>query len=146
MKPKTTWTTKEKCAESRQWYLVDVKDQVLGRAATRIAELLIGKHKANRVPNMDCGDYVVVINAQRIRLTRNKANSKEYFRHSGFPGGAKFVKFKDMLEKNPDFVIRHAVKNMLPNNKLRASMLKRLFVYADDSYEQKAQKPEEFKL
>ena len=141
---KTSWKKKENI--DRQWFVIDVKNQVLGRVATKIAELLIGKNKVDRVPNFDCGDYVVVINANKVRLTRNKVNSKEYFRHSGYPGGAKFTKFKDLIDENPDYIIRHAVKNMLPNNKLRSSMLRRLFVYEDSEHKHVAQKPVEIKL
>jgi len=130
----------------RNWYVIDISEQILGRAATKIAEILSGKHKVNRVDYLDVGDYVIVINAKRVKLTRDKAEKKQYFRHSGYPGGSKFLKFAEALEKDPDFVIRHAVKNMLPNNKLRASMLKRLYVYADADHKHDAQKPTEIKL
>jgi large subunit ribosomal protein L13 len=130
----------------REWYIVDVADSILGRSATKIAELLSGKGKVKRNANIDAGDYVIVINASRVALSRNKKDSKEYFRHSGFPGGAKVRKFKELIITNPDYVIRHAVKNMLPNNKLRASMLKRLFVYADENHKYSAQKPKKINL
>jgi large subunit ribosomal protein L13 len=130
----------------RKWYVVDVAELILGRSATKIAELLSGKGKVKRNANVDAGDYVIVINASRVALSRGKKDSKEYFRHSGFPGGAKVMKFKDLVVTNPDYVIRHAVKNMLPNNKLRASMLKRLFVYADENHHHDAQKPEKINL
>jgi large subunit ribosomal protein L13 len=144
MKFKTTWTT-EKDIE-RKWYVVDVKNKILGRSASQIASLLIGKKKVEKVPNVDCGDYVVVINSDKVRLTRGKEKKKMYFRHSGYPGGAKEIRFDKQMLKNSTFVIEKAVKNMLPNNKLRSSMLNRLFVYKGEEHEHEAQKPEVFNL
>jgi len=144
MKFKTTWTT-EKDIE-RKWYVVDVKNKILGRSASQIASLLIGKKKVEKVPNVDCGDYVVVINSDKVRLTRGKEKKKMYFRHSGYPGGAKEIRFDKQMLKNSTFVIEKAVKNMLPNNKLRSSMLNRLFVYKGDEHPHEAQKPEVFNL
>ncbi len=118
----------------RQWHLVDVDDQVLGRIATDIAELLIGKHKPTYTPHIDGGDYVVVINAQQVALTRNKENKKVYRWHTGYPGGLKEMSFKKMLAKHPDRVIMRAVKNMLPKNKHRKKRLARLKVYASDEH------------
>ncbi len=144
MKNKTTWT-KEKEIE-RKWYLVDVKGKILGRSATQIASLLIGKKKVNQVPNLDCGDHVIVINSDKVKLTRGKETKKTYFRHSGYPGGAKEITFDKQMLKNSTFVIDKAVKNMLPNNKLRSTMMSRLHVYKDDKHPNESQKPEVFNL
>ena len=144
MKPKTTWL-KEKEIE-RNWYVVDVKGKILGRAATRIASLLIGKAKVNQVPNMDCGDYVIVLNSDKVKLTRDKEFKKTYYRHSGYPGGFKEIVFNKQMLKNSTFVVEKAVKNMLPNNKLRSSMMARLFVYKGEEHTHQGQKPEEINL
>jgi large subunit ribosomal protein L13 len=144
MKYKTDWTNKTEI--DRKWYVIDVKDQILGRAATAIASLLIGKGKTSQVPNLDCGDYVIVVNSDEVKLSRKKATSKMYFRHSGFPGGAKEIPFERQMAKDSTFVIKKAVNNMLPNNKLRDSMIKRLFVYKASEHDHAAQKPETFNL
>jgi large subunit ribosomal protein L13 len=144
MKNKTTWTTQKDI--TRKWYVVDVKGKVLGRVSTQIASLLIGKNKVEQVPNLDCGDYVVVLNSDKIKLTRGKEKKKTYFRHSGYPGGAKEITFDKQMLKNSKFVIEKAVTNMLPNNKLRSSMLTRLFVYEGTEHSHEAQKPEVFNL
>ncbi len=123
----------------RDWHLVDVKDQILGKVATDIAEKLIGKNKATYTPHIDGGDYVVVINAKEVKLTRNKENKKMYYRHSGFPGGFKEISFKEMIENNPGEVIRIAVLNMLPQNKLRDQRIARLKVYADSNHKHQSQ-------
>lgn len=128
-----TKPTKEKDIK-REWYLVDVKDKVLGRTATRIADMLIGKRKPYFVHHLDIGDYVVVVNASRIKVTGDKKNKKEYTRYSGYPGGLKIEKFKDLLERKPEEIIRRAVSGMLPKNKLRKRMLRRLFVYAEEEH------------
>ena len=144
MKEKTTWTKQKDI--TRKWYIVDVKGKVLGRVATQIATLLIGKGKVEQVPNLDCGDYVVVLNSNRVKLTRGKGKKKTYFRHSGYAGGAKEIVFDKQMLKNSKFVIEKAVTNMLPNNKLRGSMLTRLFVYEGTEHSHEAQKPEVFNL
>ena len=144
MKYKTTWTKEKEI--NRKWYVVDVKGKVLGRAATKIAALLIGKCKVEQVPNLDCGDYVVVLNSDKVELTRGKESQKTYFRHSGYPGGAKEITFDKQMLKNSKFVIEKAVTNMLPNNKLRSGMLARLFVYEGTEHSHEAQKPEVFNL
>ncbi|MBI2009809.1 MAG: 50S ribosomal protein L13, partial [Candidatus Chisholmbacteria bacterium] len=119
MMPFKTTVTKLKTI-NRSWHLVDLKDQILGRAAVNIATLLQGKNKPYFTPHLDCGDYVVAINAQDIKLTGNKALKKEYFSHSGYPKGAKVVPFRKRLEKNPQKIIATAVSGMLPKNKLRS--------------------------
>jgi large subunit ribosomal protein L13 len=113
----------------REWHLVDVKGKILGRTASGIAQLLMGKSKAYFVKNLDCGDYVVVLNAKDVKTTGRKEDLKTYYRHSGYPGGFKAEKLKDLRQRNPEEIIKHAVSGMIPQNKLRASMLKRLYVF-----------------
>ncbi len=144
MKQKTTWINENDI--ERKWHLVDADGMILGRLATVISALLIGKDKVKRAPNFDCGDYVIVINSDKVVLSGSKGQKKTYFRHSGYPGGAKTITFDDQMKKDSRFVIEHAVNNMLPNNKLRSSMKSRLFVYKGAEYDQKAQKPVEVKL
>jgi large subunit ribosomal protein L13 len=114
----------------RAWYLADADGVVLGRLAAEIAKILRGKHKASFTPHVDCGDGVIVVNAERVRLTGRKAEQKTYFRHSGYMGGAKLIPFKRMQERHPEFVIRRAVQGMLPKTTLGRQMLKKLRVYA----------------
>ena len=126
----------------RNWYLVDAKDKTLGRLASGIAQILRGKNKVNFTPHIDMSDFVVVINADKVILTGNKENSKEYWRHTGYPGGQKTVSYKKMLETYPDRVINNAVKGMLPHNKLGRKLLKHLKVYKGDVHPHEAQNPE----
>ena len=126
----------------RNWYLVDAKDKTLGRLASGIAQILRGKNKVNYTPHMDMSDFIVVINAEKIILTGNKENSKEYWRHTGYPGGQKTISYKRMLETYPDRVINNAVKGMLPHNKLGRKLLKHLKVYRGQDHPHKAQNPE----
>lgn len=118
----------------REWHLYDLKGQVLGRVATQIAEKLIGKHKPNRSPNLDCGDYVVCINAGAVEVTGKKAQNKLYQRHSQIPGGFKEISFEKQLEKDPKKIIVSAVKGMLPKNRLQDDRMKRLKVFVDDQH------------
>lgn len=113
----------------RKWYIVDADGVVLGRLAARVAHVLRGKHKAIFTPHVDCGDGVIVVNAAKVRLTGKKADQKTYFRHSGFVGGAKLIPFRRMLERRPEWVIRRAVRGMLPKNTLGRHALKKLRVY-----------------
>jgi large subunit ribosomal protein L13 len=115
---------------TREWHLIDATDKVLGRIATEAAGLLMGKNKAMFTRNMDTGDYVVVINATKIRVTGKKLEQKMYYRHSGYPGGFRAVPLGDMLKNKPEMVIEHAVKGMLPQNKLGDAMIKKLKVFA----------------
>ena len=126
----------------RDWYLVDLKDKILGRAATNIASHLIGKNKPYYVSNLDCGDYVVVINADKIVVTGRKNKQKQYMEYSGYPGGLKKKSYERVMEENPIRITRHAVYGMLPKNKLRDSMVKRLYIFTDDKhpYEDKFKK------
>lgn len=144
MKQKTTWT-KEKDIE-RNWYIIDVKDKILGRAATRIASLLIGKEKPEIVPNVDCGDYVIVINSDFVKLTRGKEKKKMYYSHSQHPGGFKEIRFDKQMDKDSRKVIYDAVKNMLPQNKLKDQRLNRLVIYKNSEHKHTAQKPNEIKF
>jgi large subunit ribosomal protein L13 len=116
----------------REWHLIDVKGKILGRVSSEIAQLLMGKSKPYFVKNMDCGDYVVVINAKEVKTTGKKEDLKTYYRHSGYPGGFKAEKLKDLRQRNPEEIIKHAVSGMIPQNKLRASMLKKLYVFAGE--------------
>lgn len=144
MKYKTQWNKKEDI--QRNWYIVDVKDQVLGRVATKIASLLIGKDKVDVVPNMDCGDYVVVINSDFVKVTRGKGLKKKYYSYSGYPGGLKVTTFDEQMKKDSRRVIQSAIKNMLPKNKLQDQRMCRLFVYKGSEHKHEAQKPVEYKI
>lgn len=124
---------------TRKWHLVDVKDKVLGRIATQIAEKLIGKDKPTYTPHTDGGDFVVVINARQVAVTRGKEQKKIYYKHSGFPGGLKQRTFEEMIRKNPEEVIRLAVKNMLPKNRLQGDRMARLKIYADAEHKHDSQ-------
>lgn len=119
----------------RSWHTIDAQDKVLGRLATDVARLLMGKHKAIFTRNLDTGDYVVVINASKVRFTgNNKARQKFYYRHSGYPGGFRAVSLEEMMQTYPTRVIEHAVKGMLPHNRIGAKMLKKLRVYAGETH------------
>ena len=130
----------------REWLVVDATDQVLGRLASRIAQILKGKHRPQYTPHVDTGDFVVVINAEKIKLTGNKINAKMKYRHSGFPGGLKEVPISRMLERHPERVIEQAVKGMLPKNTLGRQMGKKLKVYAGPEHPHHAQNPRETTL
>lgn len=138
----THFPTKVEAVASDKWLLIDAKDKVLGRLATRIATLLTGKHKPGYVPSMVTGDHVVVINADKVRLTGQKLDQKIYYRHTGYPGGLREVPVRKMLETRPERVIEEAVLGMLPKNKLRKQFARRLRVYAGDQHPHEAQKPE----
>ncbi len=118
----------------REWHIIDASDKVLGKVATQAASLLMGKHKPIFCRHLDVGDYVVVINAEKVRTTGNKTKQKLYYRHSGYPGGLKSVSLERMLETHPNRVIESAVRGMLPPTRLRARMMKRLRVYAGDAH------------
>ena len=113
----------------REWHIIDASDEVLGKLSTRVAKLLSGKHKPLYAPNMDVGDFVVVVNAGKVRFTGNKLKQKMYYSHSGYPGGLKTERLEELQEKYPERIIEHAVKGMLPRNKLNAKMMKRLRIY-----------------
>jgi len=124
---------------TREWHLVDAADQTLGRLSTRIARLLMGKHKPMFTPNQDTGDFVVVINAGKVRVTGNKAKQKLYHRHSGYPGGLKSIPFEKMMQNQPTRAVEYAVNGMLPHTRLGARMRKRLRVYAGEEHPHQAQ-------
>lgn len=126
---------------TRKWYVIDASQAPLGRVATQVATLLTGKNKPQFTKHIDCGDYVIVINAAQTVVTGDKANKKIYYKHSNFPGGLKEATFTEKMEKDPTFAITKAVRGMLPVNKLRDERLKRLKVYADDQHNHEAQKP-----
>ncbi len=123
----------------RDWHVIDASDKVLGRLATEVASLLMGKHKPIISRNLDTGDFVVVINAEKVRVTGNKAKQKLYYRHSGYPGGLKSISLERMMQTNPTRVIEYAVKGMLPHNRLGAKMRKKLKVYTGDTHPHLAQ-------
>lgn len=132
-----TQPTKQKNI-TRNWHEVDVHGKMLGRITTSIAQLLMGKRKPYFVPNLDCGDHVIVINASKVTVTGKKGNQKMYMRYSGYPGGLKAKSFNQVQREDPIRIIEEAVSGMLPQNKLRASMLKRLYVFPDDDHPYKA--------
>jgi large subunit ribosomal protein L13 len=136
-----TFMQKKETVE-RKWYVVDAEGQTLGRLATKVATVLRGKHKPTYTPHIDCGDYVIVINADKVVLTGNKLDDKMYYNHSGFPGGLRERNAKTMIEKYPEEMVERAIKGMLPHNPLGRAMGKKLFVYAGADHKHEAQKPE----
>lgn len=131
---------------TRDWVLVDANDQNLGRLATQIASVLLGKHKPNFTPGVDTGDFVVVVNCERVRVTGNKMDEKIYYRNSGYPSGLKAIKLRDQLTKHPERVIHQAVWGMLPHNKFGRKLIKKLKVYAGPDHPHGAQQPEPLNL
>jgi len=131
---------------NRKWYVVDAEGQTLGRLATKVATVLRGKHKPTYTPHVDCGDYVIVINAEKVNLTGNKLNDKIYYNHSGYVGGLRQRTAKTMIEKYPEEMIERAVKGMLPKGRLGRQMNTKLFVYAGPEHKHQAQKPIELKV
>ena len=130
----------------KEWFVVDASGALLGRMASKIAKIIRGKHKANYTPHMDCGDNVVVVNADKIKLSGNKWDQKEYVRHTGYPGGRRVIVAKDLLEKHPTRLIEKAVKGMLPKTKLGRAINKNLYVYSGESHQQMAQTPKVLNL
>lgn len=130
----------------RAWYVVDLEDKVLGRAATEIARVLRGKHKPIYTPSVDTGDFVIVVNADKVKLTGNKLADKKYYRHSGYPGGIRSANAGELLEKKPEMLIQAAVKGMLPKNRLGRKMFTKLKVYAGGEHPHNAQQPKELAL
>ena len=125
----------------RKWYVIDATDIALGRLASRTASILRGKNKATFTPHIDCGDYVIIVNADKVKLTGNKMDKKLYYNHSGYVGGLRVRKASEMIEKYPVEMVERAVKGMLPNGPLGRDMYRKLFVYADDKHNHAAQKP-----
>ena len=131
---------------NRDWYVVDASNKILGRLASELANRLRGKHKPEYTPHVDTGDYVVVVNAEKIRVTGNKAKDKLYYHHTGFPGGIKSISFEKLIDKAPERALQNAVKGMLPKGPLGYAMLKKLKVYAGDQHPHAAQQPQELNI
>lgn len=142
----TKFISKEKAAEEQHWVVIDAEGQTLGRLATKVATLLRGKHRPEWSPHVDCGDYVVIINSEKVFLTGQKAEQKKYFRHSGYIGHMREVTAGRMLEIHPERVVQAAVRGMLPKTKLGRAMFKKLKVYVGASHPHEAQKPEAISL
>jgi large subunit ribosomal protein L13 len=140
-----TFTGKKEEIE-RDWFVVDAEGQTLGRLASKIAPILRGKHKPTYTPHLDCGDFVIVVNAEKVQVTGRKMDQKFYYRHSGYPGGIKRISLRDQLKQHPERVIQAAVKGMLPKNKLGRQMIKKLKVYAGDEHPHAAQQPAQLEL
>ena len=136
-----TYSAKKQDLE-KKWYIIDAKGKNLGRLSTEVAKLLSGKNKVRFTPHIDCGDYIIVINAGAIHVTGDKLQSKLYYRHSGFVGHLKSVNLKEMIEKKPEFVLRRSISGMLPHNILGRQMLRKLKVYPGEHHPHQAQKPE----
>lgn len=145
---KLHFTTKHANAATvqRNWYVVDGTNQTVGRMCARVASVLRGKNKAYYTPHVDCGDYVIIINADKVKFTGNKMEEKEYLTFSGYPGGLKSEIAKDLLKRRPDALVERAVKGMLPKNRLGRKMIKKLFVYAGSEHQHTAQQPKELKF
>ena len=130
----------------RNWYVIDAEGKTLGRVATKAAHVLRGKHKVTYTPYVDCGDYVIIVNADKVVLTGNKLEDKKYYNHSGFPGGLRERSAKEMIEKYPEEMVERAVKGMLPHNRLGRAMGKKLLVYRDANHKHEAQKPKALEI
>lgn len=141
----TTFMQK-KAEVERKWYVIDANDIALGRVATKAAHILRGKHKVTYTPHIDCGDYVIIVNASKVKLTGNKLNDKLYYNHSGYTGGLRVRNAKTMRENYPEEMIERAVKGMLPKGRLGRAMYKKLFVYAGPDHKHQAQMPTEIKV
>jgi large subunit ribosomal protein L13 len=135
-----------KATSTKDWLVVDAEGQTLGSFASKIANILRGKHKTNFTPHADCGDNVIIINADKIRFTGNKMNEKEYKFFSGYPGGLRFEVAKNILVRRPTYIVEHAIKGMLPKNKLGAELFRNLYVYAGSEHPHSAQQPKELKF
>ena len=141
---KTAMASRE--TADRKWVVIDVNDKVLGRAATQIASILRGKHKTSFTPHADCGDFVVVVNAEKIHVTGNKRKDKRYYRHSGYPGGLRSRTFEEMQARRPEEIIRLAVKGMMPRNRLARKQITKLKIYAGPEHPHVAQKPQAMEI
>lgn len=131
---------------ARDWFVVDAADKTLGRLSTEIARRLRGKHKPEYTPHVDTGDYIVVINAEKVRVTGNKSTQKHYYRHTGYPGGLRSMNFEEMIQRHPERVIEYSVKGMLPRGPLGRSMYRKLKVYAGDEHPHAAQQPQQLEI
>ena len=135
-----------KATVNKEWLVVDAEGEVLGRLASKVAKLIRGKHKPNFTPHVDCGDNVVILNAEKIKLTGNKWNDKTYVRHTGYPGGQRTLTAIELFGKSPSRVVEKAVKGMLPKNKLGSALFRNLYVYTGGEHQQEAQKPRTINL
>ncbi len=135
-----------KATVNKEWVLIDAENETLGRLASRVAYLLRGKHKTNYTPHVDCGDNVVIINAEKVNLSGAKWTDKEYVRHSGYPGGQRIVTAQELMKKKPTAMVEKAVKGMLPKNRLGRELFRNLYVYEGPEHKQEAQQPKEIKL
>ena len=131
---------------SKKWWLVDAQGQTLGRFSSKIAQILRGKHKVDFTPHMDMGDFVIVINAEKVKLSGSKENDKVYFRHTGYPGGVKETKYSEMIQKFPERIVENAIKGMLPHNRLGRKILLNLKVYKGQEHPHLAQQPKPLKI
>jgi large subunit ribosomal protein L13 len=143
---KTEYVKNDEILLNRKWYLVDASDYILGRLASNVAKIIRGKNKPEFAPHQDTGDFVIVINADKVQLSGKKVDQKTYFRHSGYPGGGKEIPYRTMIAKKPEFVIEQAVRLMLPKNALGRKMIKKLKVYAGDKHPHEAQQPEKIQF
>jgi len=130
----------------RNWYVVDAKNHTLGRLASEVAQILRGKNKVNYTPHMDMGDFVIIVNADKVKLSGKKESNKDYFKHTNYPGGAKNISIKIMREKKPEFILMNSIKGMLPHNRLGKTILTHLKVYAGDNHPHDSQKPIKLEL
>ena len=140
-----TFMQKKETVE-RKWYVIDAEGKNLGRVATKAAHILRGKHKPTFTPHIDCGDYVIIVNASKVNLTGSKLDNKMYYNHSGYPGGLRERNAKTMIENYPEEMMERAIKGMLPKGRLGRTMYKKLFVYAGSEHNHQAQKPIEMKI
>lgn len=130
----------------RKWYLIDAKGQTLGKVAAIASDILRGKDKPDFSPHMDTGDFVIIINAAKVKVTGNKFEDKKYYSHSWYPGGLRTTTFKEMIEKKPEYILVHAISGMLPKNRLQKEFLKKLKIYSDEKHKHEAQKPIELRI
>jgi len=145
MKRKKTYQAKGGSIE-RKWYVIDAKDKILGRLSTKAANVLRGKNKVEFTPHMDTGDFVIIVNAEQVRVTGKKEMNKKYFSHSGYPGGDKLMPLRDLRAKKPEEILKHSIRGMLPKGRLGDKLFKKLKVYKGLSHPHKAQRPEELKI
>lgn len=143
---KTTFIKNEDALKNKKWYIIDASDKILGRLAVEVANILRGKNKPDFTPNVDCGDYVVIINSDKILLSSNKDEREKWYTHSGYIGGLRERTGKVMISKYSDELVREAIKGMLPKNRLSRTLIKKLHVYKNENHKQEAQKPVEYKL
>lgn len=135
-----------KSTVNKEWLLVDATDEILGRLSSKVAKILRGKNKASFTPHVDCGDNVIIINAEKIKLTGNKLTAKEYIRHTGYPGGQRIITAEKQMLKNPAFILENAIKGMLPKNRLGSKIYGHLYVYTGNEHPHAAQEPKQINL